>query len=244
VRQATQRPDELWQNGVAARAAHPVASSSPHEPQTPEWHEVPAGQIEVLSSWHLVTQRFATQVSVVAQFWINTHATQRCSTGSQCGAPASVHWPSLTQATQVREPVTSQCRPDRPHSASPAQVVPLAVLAARTNVLERGAARTRFQMYKERLHYVPHTYAGIAVSLLFLGRLVYRLVQAYTDHAARLANATDPSQAPASMLRSPLTVGILFVLVGYYVYYYSWLLWKSKRLDAVDIEAQSAAAAP
>jgi hypothetical protein len=109
-----------------------------------------------------------------------------------------------------------------------------------------GATRTRFQMYNERLHYVPHTYAGIAVSLLFVGRLVYRLVQAYTDHAARLANATDPSQAlaPASMLRSPLTVGILFVLVGYYVYYYSWLLWKSKRLDAVDIEPASATAAP
>jgi hypothetical protein len=110
-----------------------------------------------------------------------------------------------------------------------------------------GAARTRFQMYNERLHYVPHTYTGIAVSLLFLGRLVYRLVQAYTVvHAPQVANATDPSQAfaPASMVRSPLTVGILFVLVGYYVYYYSWMLWKSKRLDALDIEAAPAAAAP
>jgi hypothetical protein len=110
-----------------------------------------------------------------------------------------------------------------------------------------GAPRTRFQMYNERLHYVPHTYTGIAVSLLFLGRLVFRLVQAYTlAHAPHVAGATDPSQgfAPASMVRSPLTVGILFVLVGYYVYYYSWLLWKSKRLDAVDIEAAPAAAAP
>jgi hypothetical protein len=109
-----------------------------------------------------------------------------------------------------------------------------------------GAARTRFQMYNERLHYVPHTYTGIAVSLLFLGRMVFRIVQAYTlAHAPLVAGATDPSQgfAPA-MLRSPLTVGIFFVLVGYYVYYYSWLLWKSKRLDAVDIEAAPAAAAP
>jgi hypothetical protein len=109
-----------------------------------------------------------------------------------------------------------------------------------------GAARTRFQMYDERLHYVPHTYTGIAVSLLFLGRLVYRVVQAYTLAHAAHAGAADPSQtfAPASMLRSPLTVGIFFVLAGYYVYYYSWLLWKSKRLDAVDIEAAPAAAAP
>jgi hypothetical protein len=110
-----------------------------------------------------------------------------------------------------------------------------------------GAAQTRFQMYQERLHYVPHTYTGIAVSLLFLGRMVFRFVQAYTvAHAPQVAAATDPSQgfAPASMVRSPLTVGILFVLVGYYVYYYSWLLWKSKHLDAADIEAAPAAAAP
>jgi hypothetical protein len=38
------------------------------------------------------------------------------------------------------------------------------------------AALVVFATYKERLHYMPHTYAGIAVSLLFLGRLVYRLV--------------------------------------------------------------------
>ena len=109
-----------------------------------------------------------------------------------------------------------------------------------------GAARTRFHMYNERLHYVPHTYTGIAVSLLFLGRMVFRIVQAYTAaHAPLVAGATDPSQGMApAMLRSPLTVGIFFVLVGYYGYYYSWLLWKSKRLGPVDIEAAPAAAAP
>ena len=34
-----------------------------------------------------------------------------------------------------------------------------------------GAQRTRFLMAGERLYYVPHTYTGIAVSLLFVGRL-------------------------------------------------------------------------
>ena len=43
------------------------------------------------------------------------------------------------------------------------------------------------------------------------------------------------------MVRSPLTVGIFFVLAGYYLYYYGWLLWKSKHLEAADIEADSAA---
>jgi hypothetical protein len=105
-------------------------------------------------------------------------------------------------------------------------------------------------MYGERLHYVPHTYTGIAVSLLFLGRVVFRVVQVYTlAHAPHIANAAanaaDPGQAFAasSMVRSPLTVGIFFVLLGYYLCYYSWVLWKSKHLDAADIEGASASAA-
>jgi cytochrome c-type biogenesis protein CcmH/NrfG len=105
-------------------------------------------------------------------------------------------------------------------------------------------------MYGERLHYVPHTYTGIAVSLLFLGRLVYRIVQVYSGaHAsfganAQAASAADPAQpfAAASMVRSPLTVAIVFVLIGYYVCYYSWVLWKSKHLKPEDIEIAASSA--
>jgi hypothetical protein len=113
-----------------------------------------------------------------------------------------------------------------------------------------GAERTRFQMYGGRLHYVPHTYTGIAVSLLFLGRLVYRFAQVYSGaHAssgAHAANAADPSQpfAAASMVRSPLTVAIVFVLIGYYVCYYSLVLRKSKHLKPEDIEIAASSAAP
>ena len=107
-----------------------------------------------------------------------------------------------------------------------------------------GAQRTRFVRYGERLHYVPHTYTGIAVSLLFLGRLAFRFAQAYSDSHARFganahaATAADPAQpfAAASMVRSPLTVAIVFVLVGYYVCYYSFVLWKSKHLKPEDVE--------
>jgi hypothetical protein len=115
-----------------------------------------------------------------------------------------------------------------------------------------GAERTRFVMFRGKLHYVPHTYTGIAVSLLFLGRVVYRLVQVYsTLHAAHAAhasavNAADPANGFGSsgMVRSPLTVGIFFVLMGYYVCYYSLVLWKSKHLNAADIEVIPAAATP
>jgi hypothetical protein len=109
-----------------------------------------------------------------------------------------------------------------------------------------GAGRTRFMMYGGTLHYVPHTYTGIAVSLLFLGRLAFRVVQVYAGvEAAPAADSVDPSLAfaPASMVRSPLTVGVFFVLAGYYAWYYAWVLWKSKHLSAEDIEAASPAAA-
>jgi hypothetical protein len=118
-----------------------------------------------------------------------------------------------------------------------------------------GAERTRFVMYGGRLHYVPHTYTGVAVSLLFLGRLAFRAVQVYAGvqvpHAADaggayVADTANPSFAfaPTSMVRSPLTVGIFFVLAGYYLWYYGSVLWKSKHLKAEDIEATSPAAAP
>jgi hypothetical protein len=101
-----------------------------------------------------------------------------------------------------------------------------------------GAARTRFLRVSGQLYYVPHTYTGIAVSFLFLGRLVYRLVQVSGNMHAIHAAAPDPSNqgfAAASMLQSPLTLGLYFVLMGYYVCYYSMVLRKSKRVVADEV---------
>lgn len=94
-----------------------------------------------------------------------------------------------------------------------------------------GAARTRFVRAADRLYYVPHTYTGVAVALLFVGRLAYRLVQAY---------GSDQHSTPTAMLSSPLTAGLFFVLMGYYVCYYGVVLWKSKRSGAVEIDTAAA----
>ncbi len=100
-----------------------------------------------------------------------------------------------------------------------------------------GAARTRFLLISTQLYYVPHTYTGIAVSFLFLGRLIYRLVQVYGSmHATHTAaDSANQAFAPASMLQSPLTLGLFFVLMGYYVCYYSMVLWNSKRAVAEEL---------
>jgi hypothetical protein len=100
-----------------------------------------------------------------------------------------------------------------------------------------GAARTRFVRVADKLYYVPHTYTGIAVSFLFLGRLVYRVAQSYGGMQANPALAAGASHSvfgSDSMVRSPLTLGLFFVLMGYYVCYYSAVLWKSKQVKAEE----------
>ncbi len=105
-----------------------------------------------------------------------------------------------------------------------------------------GASRTRFVRDGERLFYIPHTYTGIAVSALVLGRIVYRLVQLYPMGGFPGAGNPSPG-APASIVKAPLTAGLFFVLIGYYVCYYGWVLWKSKRITPADLEAPAPSSA-
>jgi hypothetical protein len=96
-----------------------------------------------------------------------------------------------------------------------------------------GASRTRFERAGGRLYYVPHTYTGVAVSLLFVGRVSYRLLQAY--HVNPDTGAAPPLGPPSGLsgfVSSPLTLGLFFVLAGYYVCYFGLVLWKSKHLKA------------
>jgi hypothetical protein len=101
-----------------------------------------------------------------------------------------------------------------------------------------GANRTRFETVGGVLYYVPHTYTGIAVSLLFIGRLVYRLVGIYmhAQPAAGAASGTAAGFSSTSMGSSPVTLGLLYVVVGYYVCYYGLVLWKSKHIKPEDAE--------
>jgi len=110
-----------------------------------------------------------------------------------------------------------------------------------------GASRTRYVREQGQLFYVPHTYTGLAVSLLFLGRMVYRFVQIYSlqsvvhsNAAAATAGSPTPAFAAASMVSTPLTLGLFYVLVGYYVCYYSAVLWKSKHLTAEELAPEPA----
>ena len=80
---------------------------------------------------------------------------------------------------------------------------------------------------------MPHTHTGIAVSLLVLARIVYRFVG---DLCGRRSCRGPPTRL-APVVQSPLTVGLLFVLIAYYIYYYGAVLWRSRHLEPSDLEA-------
>jgi hypothetical protein len=100
-----------------------------------------------------------------------------------------------------------------------------------------GASRTRYRSEGDQLYYVPHTYTGIVVSLLFIGRLAYRLAQAYLWNAGRTDAASAPAMTgPAMNVQSPLTAALVFVVIGYYVVYYGAVLWKARRISPEELE--------
>jgi hypothetical protein len=75
-----------------------------------------------------------------------------------------------------------------------------------------GHKHTRFEVTPQGLFYTPNAHIGIALSVLFVGRLLYRMLFLYS------ADPTAP-QSAASFTASPLTLGIFGLLAGYYVTY-------------------------
>jgi hypothetical protein len=85
-----------------------------------------------------------------------------------------------------------------------------------------AATRTRFESRPNGIYYIPHTYTGLLVSALFGGRLIYRVFELYTR------GDLDGAQRPSYMVQTPLTLGLLYVLVAYYVCYLGCVLWKAR----------------
>jgi cytochrome b561 len=77
--------------------------------------------------------------------------------------------------------------------------------------------------------YTPHTYIGLLVTALFLGRLVYRYFGVLTTPPPVPAGAN--ANPLAVYQNSPWTAAIFGVLVAYYILYYLGILLKSRSLS-------------
>lgn len=97
-----------------------------------------------------------------------------------------------------------------------------------------GFARTAFEVTPQGKYYTPYLYIGLGVSALFIGRLAYRLVAVWPEMQAVAHQAGTAPHARAAQMaayqHNPLTVGLYFLLAGYYICYYIAIIRKSRRL--------------
>jgi hypothetical protein len=75
-----------------------------------------------------------------------------------------------------------------------------------------GLRHTNCEGTPQGLFYTPNAHIGIALSLLFVGRVIYRMVFLYSQNPYA-------AQTPQDFSASPLTLGIFGLLAGYYVAY-------------------------
>jgi len=100
-----------------------------------------------------------------------------------------------------------------------------------------GLRLTKFEATPAGLFYTPNAHLGIALSILFIGRIGYRAAQLL------LAGGTV-ARPPADFVGSPLTLLIFGTLAGYYVAYAIGLLrWKRQVGRAARTAATPAPAA-
>jgi len=97
-----------------------------------------------------------------------------------------------------------------------------------------GLRLTRFEPTPQGLYYTPNAPLGIALSVLFLGRITQRLIAVYT-----ISTATGPSHPP--LVRSPLTLAVFGLLAGYYIAYAAGLLRRGSDLPAGELSGESLA---
>ena len=90
-----------------------------------------------------------------------------------------------------------------------------------------GLEHTKFEATGQGRFYTPHTYIGLFVSVLFLGRIVFRFLSVHAGMDA----AAHPNQNPFDAYqKSPLTMSIFGVLIGYYVLFTIGILRRSRSL--------------
>jgi hypothetical protein len=93
----------------------------------------------------------------------------------------------------------------------------VAGLAGGMLLAQYGLRKTVFEATPQGLFYTPNAHLGIALSLLFIGRILYRFIEIYFIGSVAAEGVPDFG-------RSPLTLGIFGLLAGYYIAYAVGLL--------------------
>ncbi len=92
-----------------------------------------------------------------------------------------------------------------------------------------GLRHTQFEVTSEGRFYTPHTYIGLLVTALFLGRLAYRYIAMFAAGPASMS--TGPANPMAAYANNPWTAATVGILFTYYILYYVGVLLKSRTLS-------------
>jgi hypothetical protein len=88
-----------------------------------------------------------------------------------------------------------------------------------------GLRLTRFERTPEGFSYTPNAYIGVGLSLLLVGRVLYRMAELHAVQGALVA----PGGPPPDLATSPLTLAIFGLVAGYYIAYGAGLLrWRRR----------------
>jgi hypothetical protein len=100
-----------------------------------------------------------------------------------------------------------------------------------------GTKHTKFEHTSEGMFYTPNAHLGIALSVLFIGRIGYRMFQLYSMDPGAQPNPND-------FASSPLTLAIFGLLAGYYISYAVGLIRYRHRAEQEPPTTPPPAAAP
>jgi membrane protein CcdC involved in cytochrome C biogenesis len=101
-----------------------------------------------------------------------------------------------------------------------------------------GLRHTTFEVTHDDHYYTPNRILGLAISAIFISRIVYRMIVLYPalEVAQQGGQALSPAMFAAGS-RSPLTLALFGLVVGYYASYCIGVWLTSRRLKTAPLTA-------
>lgn len=94
-----------------------------------------------------------------------------------------------------------------------------------------GLKLTAFENTPEDCYYTPNSFLGISISVLLIGRVLYRFL---------MFSSFDPATQPQTpgLGQSPLTLGLFGLTAGYYLAYHAGLFAKRNGVQALPNKSE------
>lgn len=96
-------------------------------------------------------------------------------------------------------------------------------LVAGALLAQLGLKLTRFELTSEGEFYIPNTAIGVGLTLLLVGRIVYRII-------AVVVSPSLNGAPPAGMFQSPLTLVVFGLSAGYFIAYNLGLVLRGTKI--------------